>query len=389
MGDKRYLNKAQLKAELEKCLHCASKPCMKACPVSCCPYGFIEAAKSGDMEKAARLILEANPLGQTCGLVCPDHFCMKACLRAKIDAAIRIPKVQATILEEARSQGMKIRTNMPLKGKKVAVVGAGPAGMAAVSVLRNFGYAVEVFEKENQVGGAMNLIPDFRLQYADILKDWDDIFAQEGIVLHLSTDVAEPQKLLDKGFDGVIVAIGESDYTLLGIEGEEFSIPYSEYLKNPEKYPFRGNVAVVGGGAVAVDCAVSAKQNGAEYVEMVVRRRVPDMRITVEERKTLLENQIDISSMTRVCKIEKDNKGLIVSSCKTKFVDGKLVDEEGTLIKRGYFDAVILALGSRKPSLEEGEKFLLAGDCKSGSSTVVEAVASGKDAAERLHQILD
>ena len=282
MGDKRYLNKAQLKAELEKCLHCASKPCMKACPVSCCPYGFIEAAKSGDMEKAARLILEANPLGQTCGLVCPDHFCMKACLRAKIDAAIRIPKVQATILEEARSQGMKIRTNMPLKGKKVAVVGAGPAGMAAVSVLRNFGYAVEIFEKENQVGGAMNLIPDFRLQYADILKDWDDIFAQEGIVLHLSTDVAEPQKLLDKGFDGVIVAIGESDYTLLGIEGEEFSIPYSEYLKNPEKYPFRGNVAVVGGGAVAVDCAVSAKQNGAEYVEMVVRRRVPDMRITVE-----------------------------------------------------------------------------------------------------------
>ena len=95
-----YLSKIQLKAELERCLNCPSKPCMSACPVNCSPQEFIAQAKSGYFEQAVETISRNNPMGQTCGLICPDKFCMKACTRSHIDFAVNIPKVQATILEK-------------------------------------------------------------------------------------------------------------------------------------------------------------------------------------------------------------------------------------------------------------------------------------------------
>lgn len=384
MAEKRRLNKAQFKAEIEKCLHCASKPCLKACPIGCSPHDFIEAAKSGDMEKAAKIILEANPMGQTCGLVCPDHFCMKACLRANIDYSIKIPAVQAAIISEVKKQGLNCLKCKTSNGMKVAVIGAGPAGMSAAAFLARNGFDVAVFERENRIGGAMNLIPDFRLSYADILQDWENVCSNGKIELFLNSRIDDFSALLTKGFCGVIAAIGEDEYTRLGIEGEAYAVSYFDYLKNPESYKTRGSVAVVGGGAVAVDCAVTAKRLGAQAVEMIVRRRIPDMRVTLEERNSLLENQIDITSMTRLCKIEKDDDGLVIHTCKTKFTAEGLKDIEGSIIKRSGFDRVILAVGSKRPKLDEKEKIFYAGDCILGASTVVEAAASGKKAAENL-----
>lgn len=388
MADKHYLNKAQLKAELEKCLHCPSKPCLKACPIGCNPHDFIEAANTGDLEKAARLILENNPLGQTCGLVCPEGFCMKACLRAKIDHAIKIPAVQATILSEVRKKGLCPLEKQAENGLQIAVAGSGPAGMAAAAFLSRKGCRVTVFEQEDKVGGAMKLIPDFRLAYADILQDWENINSFGGIDLKLESKVEDFEALLAQGFDGVIAAIGEAESAHLGIEGEEHSITYFDYLKNPEKFVVSGNAAIIGGGAVAVDCAVTAKRQGADYVEMIVRRRVPDMRITAEERNTLLEHEVDITSMTRLCKIEKEAGGLMLHTCKTRFVDGKLQDIPGAVIKRPGFALVVMAVGSRRPEIKENERIIYAGDCVSGASTVVEAAASGKRAAEQLVQFL-
>ena len=105
MKKKLYLTDAQLKSELDRCLYCAEKPCMKACPANCSPADFIMAAKCGgskDYARSAEMILKSNPMGQTCGLTCPDQFCMKACSRKNFDAPIKIPAVQATILEKAR-----------------------------------------------------------------------------------------------------------------------------------------------------------------------------------------------------------------------------------------------------------------------------------------------
>ena len=122
--NKRVLKPAQLKTELEKCLHCAAKPCQKACPVHCSPCDFIAAAKAGNWQKAAELIERQNPLAQTCGLICPDKFCQKACVRANLDKAIKIPAVQAAIMQKARAAGefsfLPVKSNSKkIKFKKV------------------------------------------------------------------------------------------------------------------------------------------------------------------------------------------------------------------------------------------------------------------------------
>ena len=127
---KTYLSKIQLKAELDRCLNCKNQPCMHACPVNCNPQEFINHAKQGAYGEAVKTITRTNPMGQTCGLICPDKFCMQACTRSRIDFAVNIPKVQATILENFRNDGEDYSQTKP-KGKNVAVIGAGPAGIAA------------------------------------------------------------------------------------------------------------------------------------------------------------------------------------------------------------------------------------------------------------------
>ena len=107
-----YLNPAQFNAETEKCLQCKTKPCEQACPAHCSPHDFIAAAKNKNFDEAANMILQQNPLAETCGLICPDKFCMNACLRAKIDNPINIPKVQATILQKYREKFVPQKQNM-------------------------------------------------------------------------------------------------------------------------------------------------------------------------------------------------------------------------------------------------------------------------------------
>ena len=118
---KTYLSKIQLKAELDRCLNCKNQPCMHACPVNCNPQEFINHAKQGAYGEAVKTITRTNPMGQTCGLICPDKFCMQACTRSRIDFAVNIPKVQATILENFRNDGEDYSQTKP-KGKNVAVI---------------------------------------------------------------------------------------------------------------------------------------------------------------------------------------------------------------------------------------------------------------------------
>jgi dihydropyrimidine dehydrogenase (NAD+) subunit PreT len=389
MKKKLYLTDAQLKSELDRCLYCAEKPCMKACPANCSPADFIMAAKCGgskDYARSAEMILKSNPMGQTCGLTCPDQFCMKACSRKNFDAPIKIPAVQATILEKARKLGvMEAPAPVTPNGKNVAVIGAGPAGMAAVAVLARKGYSVTLFEGAAQVGGAANLIPEGRLPHEVIEKDWGFIKTFGDITLNLNHRVANPVDLLKDGYDGVIFAVGEPHSAKMGIPGEDLTVSFMDYLREPEKYATAGNVAVLGGGAVATDCAITARQNGAENVEMFVRRRISDMRLTSEERSWLLENAIDITSMTRVEKIEKVGDTYTMYTCKTRFNGTKLEDIPETTIKRPGFTHIVMAVGSKADPKTEAEKVVYAGDCNHGGSTIVEAVASGKNAANELH----
>lgn len=392
MAKKLYLTDAQLKAETDRCLHCSEKPCMKACPANCSPADFIAAAREKTPEsfgRAAEIILKSNPLGQMCGLTCPDTFCMKACARRGLDSPIKIPAVQAAILEKARKlNSIDVPDPVAANGKNVAIVGAGPAGMAAVAVLARKGYSVTVFESTDRVGGAAKLIPEARLPLAVIEKDWEFIKTFGDITLKTNHRVANPVDLLKDGYDGVIVAVGEPHSAKMGIPGEDLALSFMDYLKAPEKYATTGNVAVLGGGAVATDCAVTAKDAGAPNVEMFVRRRVCDMRLTGEERSWLMEKAVDITSMTRVEKIERTGDTYTLYTCKTRFNGTKLEDIPETTIRRPDFALVIMAVGSKADPKKEAERVIYAGDCNHGGSTIVEAVASGKNAANELHAAL-
>lgn len=378
-----YLNKAQLKAELDRCLNCKNQPCMNACPVNCNPQEFINHAKSGEYKEAVKTISRNNPLGQTCGLICPDKFCMRACTRSKIDFAINIPKVQATLLQNFRQLNDGYPHASPLN-IAVAVIGAGPAGMAAAALLSENGFNVTVFESQNQIGGALNLIPQSRLPHTVIEKDWGFISQSPLVDLKLNTPAPTPDKLLKLGFQGVVVASGEPNVTMLSIKGEEYTLSFMEYLRNPEKYVTNGNVAVIGGGAVAVDCALTAKAAGANEVEMFVRRRISDMKITRAEREELLENNIDITTMTSPIEAAQQGELYSLFTCKNQFVEGRLVPLNGSVIERPGFSYIIKAVGSYADRKTDSETVIYAGDVKHGGSTIVEAIASGREAATVL-----
>ena len=151
------LTDAQLRAEIEKCEFCEEKPCKEACPCDCSPADFIMAVKLGtpaDFQRAAAEIMSKNPFGGICGMVCPDTLCMGACVHKKMDCAVNIPAVQATVVAKAREYGVfPAFAKAKLNGRKVAVIGAGPAGLAAAVTLVQKGYKVDIFEQNDKGGG--------------------------------------------------------------------------------------------------------------------------------------------------------------------------------------------------------------------------------------------
>lgn len=381
-----YLSKIQLKAELDRCLDCKTKPCMNACPVNCSPQEFISYAREGRFAEAVNTIARNNPMGQTCGLICPDKFCMKACTRSHIDFSVNIPKVQATILENYRSSQDCSQAVTPT-GQNIAIIGAGPAGIAAAASLVREGCKVTIFEEKNEIGGALNLIPDDRLPHDVIEKDWKFIYNPDLITLKLNTAVEEPLDLLDE-FDGVIIATGEPNCVNLNIPGEENCISYMEYLHHPAKYKTFGKVAVIGGGNVAADCALTAANNGAAVVEMFVRRRLSDMRISKHEYLELINHMININPLSSPEKIEVKNGSLSLYICKNHLKNGKFEPLPNSSIELPEYDLVIKAIGSFADPKSDDERIIYAGDCKHGGSTIVEAIASGRDAALLMSQKL-
>ncbi len=388
-----FLTDAQLRAELWKCEYCEEKPCRKACPTDCSPADFIMAARGGtpaDFRRSAAAILGANPLGGVCGVVCPDYFCVKACVFRKFNDPVKIPAVQATIVHKAVEAGLEPFPPAPLNGLKVAVVGAGPAGLGAAAVLAQKGYRVTIFERSRKGGGMSAMIPTFRLPPEVLRADLEFVRSLSGIEVRAGREITSPAQLLQKGFGAVIVSTGKEIPISLGVRGEEHAVDWHAFLGGKEHRRLRGKrVVVIGGGAVAVDCATTAVRRGAASVELLYRRKQEHMPLTAEERMMILEYGIELS--TRVKPLEIVYRGRRVTGMRLVRMHlppgrtpkpGNFVIEKEESPAYRRCDLVVTAIGNRARAVPgKNRAIFYAGELSSDAGTVVEAVASGKNAA--------
>jgi NADPH-dependent glutamate synthase beta subunit-like oxidoreductase/dihydroorotate dehydrogenase/Pyruvate/2-oxoacid:ferredoxin oxidoreductase delta subunit len=345
-------------------------------------------AKS-DLRRSAALIQGANPLGWVCGVVCPDYFCMEACSRRTFDRSIEIPAVQAAVIKKASEVGLAEFGRAAPNGKTVGIVGGGPAGLGAASVLAQRGYQVTIYEQEKRPGGMMNLIPDFRLPKQVVRADL--AFLQSLGAVEFKTDraIIDPAELRPN-HDALIVCAGLGEPIRLNIPGEEQVLSWQHYLSNQNRSSVRGKkVAVLGGGAVAADCATTAKRRGAAAVELIYRRRQQDMPLTQYERDLLRAHGVEISTCAKLLAVVHQGRRIRgLRLAKTALAAGRAPRPENFVVNRKEspvfreFDVIISAIGNRPLlAVAKAPGIFYAGDLVLGSSTVVESVASGKNAA--------
>jgi len=395
MRDSReFLTEAQLRVEIEKCEYCREKPCREACPADCSPADFIMAARGGapsDYRRAAALIMGANPLGGVCGAVCPDRYCVQACVKETVDRPVRIPEVQAEIIRRAKR--LKVMPRFPAapeSGLRAAVVGAGPAGLAAAALLAQNGLAVEVFEREARAGGMVNLIPDYRFNKNVLRSDISFLSGLGRIRIRFRRPVDDPRSLLERGFAAVVVATGLDVPLRLGIPGEEQAQDWIRFLSAPPRKSLAGcRLAVVGGGAVAADCAETAARRGAS-VEMICLETPGEMPLTSVERAGVLRAGVLITGRSAVTAIRYAANGKSARIQPMRLPRGKAfspgrmaADPRQAAFSRCY-DELIIAIGGRsRLAVRKSPGLYYAGDMAEGPGTVVSAVASGKNAAQR------
>ena len=391
---------AQLQTELLRCEYCEEKPCKEACPANCSPADFIMAARLGnpsDLRRSAAEIMHANPLGGVCGMVCPDTLCMAACTRKKFDGPINIPLVQATIIEMAKKLGGIPEFSKPIPtGTKVAVVGGGPAGLGATAALSQMGYSVDILEASNQLGGMANLIPAHRLEKKVVETDIQFVLTLGNINTRMNINVDDPKALLKKGYAAVCVTSGLWKPIELGIENEYLATKMVDLLAQPSAFQFNGRVAIIGGGATAVDSAITARQCGAKQVELFMLEKFSEMPLTERERKELLDFDIEINGRIRIIRILKDREKIIgIETIKVElpedktFTPANVNNVSGSENVLSGFSAVITSIGMRSAlPREQIDGLFYAGDLLTGPKTVVQAVASGKNAALEIDAYL-
>ena len=396
-----FLTDAQLRAEIGKCEYCEEKPCREACPADCSPADFIMAAAVGDRadwRRAAALILGSNPLGGVCGAVCPDSHCVAACSRRMFDHPVAIPSVQASIIQRAKAMsGLPDFGRPPANGRRVAIIGAGPSGLGAAAVLAQRGYKVDVFERGAEAGGMCRLIPDFRLDPRFLKTDIGFLKKTGRIGFRFGVAVEDGRELLKSGYKAVLVCTGLSQPLRLGIRGEDAAVDWVTYLQKLKKGFGRGKtVAVVGGGPVAVDCVVGSIRNGARSAVMISLETPGEMRLTEAERDTLLDAGIELCGRMKAVSIRGQAGSAkrvrmlpVILPSGSSFAPGNMREMKGSVPAARDFNEVVVAIGARSEWTREKIKGVFyAGDLMNGPSSVVEAVASGKNAAVEIDDYL-
>ncbi len=424
------------KLESSRCLQCKKPLCVTGCPVQVQIPQFIALIGEGKYAEAARKIKETNALPAVCGRVCPqEEQCEKACILAKKGNPIKIGYLERFVADyERENNKIEIPAPAASTGKRVAIVGGGPAGLTVAGDLVKLGHDVTIFEALHRAGGVLMYgIPEFRLPKA-IVQAEVEYLKKLGVKIETSVVIGKSftieELLTSEGFHSVFIGNGAGLPSFMGIPGEEKVGVYSanEYLTRVNlmkaylfpKYdtpaPLGKNVAVVGGGNVAMDAARCALRLGAEKVNLVYRRSRTEMPARVEEVHHGEQEGIEFHFLQNPVRILGNEKGL-VSGMEIQKMELGEPDASGRRrpvpVKGSEFtmdvDAVVIAVGtSANPLLQKttaGMKFnkwgyievdeatnatsipgvYAGGDIVTGSATVILAMGAGRVAAKAMH----
>jgi len=356
--------------ELKKCLLCP-KPFCATCPAGTEVRRIIELVRAGKIEEAGAVLFDNNPLSAITGAVCPNHlYCKGACVLSKKGDAVDFSKVEREVSRQFLEHVPK--TTSRANGKKVLIAGSGPAGLSLSYYLAKAGFSVTIFEKEQKLGGMMRYgIPDFRLDKSLIDKVAERL---KSMGVKFRTGMEVDLDNLPKGYDITVLAIGAWVSRKLEIEGEQFSIPGLEFLKHGNCKG--GNVVVIGGGNVAVDCALTAVALGAAAVDVCYRKDESAMKAYPEEIALAKKKGVNFkfNMVPKRISEEKNVPHVIVFDCFGKEecirADHIIVAIGQTATKDGMLEAANL-----------GKNVFAIGDAVTGPSTIVQAVAQAKELA--------
>ena len=375
--------------EASRCLLCEDAPCSKGCPAGTDPAKFIRSLRFKNIKGAAETIRENNPLGGSCAWVCPyDRMCEEECSRCGIDKPIQIGKIQRYLVEEEQAMSAKFVGAGKKIGKKVALIGAGPASLACARELAIAGVDTTIFEKQAKAGGVLRYgITPTRLP--DRVVDFDiELIKELGVKFEFGKEIKfEDIEKLKNDYDAVFVGVGLWDSKKVNIEGCELkgvesAIDFLFKARTGEIKELPKRVIVIGGGDVAMDCATTARQLGSEKACICYRRSIEEAPANIDEISFVREMGIPIYTGFAPEKICGENgrvTGLVAKGMKD--------DNEMTL----KADMLIFAIGQEQ--VEEYKDFVAGDGVFSGGDalhgvgiTVVESVCEGKEAA---YQILD
>ena len=430
-------NGEEAKEEAGRCINCKNAQCMKGCPVSINIPGFIEKVKNDDIEGAYQIISESSALPAVCGRVCPQESqCEGKCIRGIKGEPISIGKLERFVADWASENGIKPQGAAEKNGKKVAVIGSGPAGLTCAGDLAKMGYDVTVFEALHEAGGVLVYgIPEFRLPKTRVVAKEIENVKSLGVKIETNVVVGKSvtidELLNEEGFDAVFIGSGAGLPKFMGIPGEQANGVFSanEYLTRSNLMKafnedsntpiMRGKkVAVVGGGNVAMDAARTALRLGSE-VHIVYRRSEEELPARVEEVHHAKEEGIIFNLLTNPVEILEDEKGWVKGIRCIKMELGE-PDESGRRrpveVPGSEFvidvDTVIMSLGtSPNPLISSTTKGLeinkrkcivaaeengqtskegvyAGGDAVTGAATVILAMGAGKAGAKGIDEYL-
>ncbi len=424
----------QARQEAERCLHCKNRPCVQGCPVGVAIPDFIALVKEGNFEEAYGVISRTSLLPAVCGRVCPqENQCEKFCVRGIKGESVGIGRLERFVADFHASNGQPTEPSTA-NGRRVAVIGSGPAGLSCAGELARRGYAVTVFEALHVAGGVLVYgIPEFRLPKEIVARE---VAGLKALGVNFVTNAVigrtlTVEELKAEGFEAVFLGTGAGLPNFMGIKGENAKGVFSanEYLtrvnlmkayeEGSETPVFRAKkVAVVGGGNVAMDAARTARRLGAE-VTVVYRRSRAELPARREEAEHAEEEGVRFRLLTGPKEILTDAEENVIGM---KCVEMELGEPDGSGRRRPVdragsefvleADCVIMALGtSPNPllkrttaGLETGKRgeivadengktslegVFAGGDAVTGSATVILAMGAGKRAAQAMDEYLN